>query len=85
MDDVSKIDSILSDSVTYTAIGFNNCTLVKTNANSLIFNLMNNGLVTRKQYIHLTLFTAKCPVFMLFPKFINHPFRPMVSQINGRM
>jgi hypothetical protein len=84
-DYICKIECMLSDTVTYTETSNNDCSKVKSNADALISNLTIDGFLTRKQYIHLTSFAAKCPVFYGLPKIHkpNCPYRPIVSQING--
>ena len=58
---------------------------VKTKAYKLLKTLLDNRSITYKQYLNLTNYSVKPPVWYSIPKIHkkNNPLRPIVSQING--
>ena len=58
---------------------------VKRKADKVLKTLADSNNITDKQYINITSYETKTPIFYGIPKIhkVNHPLRPIVSQING--
>lgn len=82
---LSRIRTMLNDTVTYSSVAFNDIDSVKVNADKLICDLFEKGFLNRKQKKHLTNFTPRTPVFYGLPKVHkpDTPLRPIVSQIDS--
>ena len=81
----NKITQMVTDTNTYTKTNIDDTVDTKTQADSIIQKLQEDGYINGKQTNYLTNFEPKCPVFYGIPKIHkpNWPLRPIVSQING--
>ena len=81
----NKVMAMLGDTDTYTEINTYDSSAVKSQADTLLFQLFKNGYIDKKQYKYLFDYTVKCPVFYGIPKLHKQgiPLRPIVSQINS--
>lgn len=82
---LTRIMSMLNDSVTYCKVDTDDTETVKSKADNLLIELGDKGFLNHKQVAYLTKFEARCPLFYGLPKVhkVNVPLRPIVSQING--
>lgn len=81
----TKVYNMLLDTNVYKPLSEDDGPAVKRKADKLLKTLADSNNITDKQYINLTSFEIKTPIFYGIPKIhkVNHPLRPIVSQING--
>jgi len=81
----NKVLEMLNDTNTYTRTDTDDTTYVKKQAHKLFFTLFNHNYISKKQFKHLTEFTAQTPTFYGIPKIHkkDNPLRPIVSQTNA--
>ena len=81
----TKVYTQLRDIKVYTPLKEDDSQNVKTKADKLLKTLLDNNSITDKQYLNLTNYSVKPPIFYGIPKIHkkNNPLRPIVSQING--
>ncbi len=82
----NKIETMLSDTITYTPISHDNSQQIFYKSNNLIKTILfNKGRINSQQFNYLCNYKIKTPTFYGIPKIhkVNIPLRPIVSQING--
>jgi len=81
----TKILDMLNDTNTYTRTDIDDTTDVKKQADEIFTTLFNHNYISKKQFKHLTEFTAQTPTFYGIPKIHKkqNPLRPIVSQTNA--
>jgi hypothetical protein len=82
---ISQINNMLSDVNTYKLTDIDDTACVFRKANELIAELVNAGLLNKKQFQYLTNFKARCPIFHGLPKVHKKgiPLRPICSQVDA--
>jgi hypothetical protein len=80
-----QICCMLQDTKIYTSVERDDTSRVKSQADDILRNLLQENYLNTKQVRFLTTFTPVCPTFYGIPKVHkqNYPLRPIVSQING--
>jgi hypothetical protein len=84
-DYVTKINTMLSDIITYTPVKAVNLTKAKQEANDVIKLLYRNNFIKKQQKKHLVKCIPKMPILYGLPKIHKKdwPLRPIVSQISS--
>ena len=80
-----KIYQMLRDEKVYKSLSEDDSLIVKSKVDSLLKKLLHDNCLTEKQYLNLTNYKIKTPIFYGIPKIhkLGNPLRPIVSQING--